>query len=215
MNTLTQIYNTGVIPVVEIDHATHAIPLAETLLKGGLSVCEITLRTSAALMAIQSVAQNQPDMLVGAGTVLNREQSRSAFEAGAKFLVSPGLSEDVALFAMENNLPYFPGTITPSEIMRAIQLGLAILKFFPAEAMGGIKTIKAMSDPFPGITFIPTGGIRQDNLAEYLRDPRIHAVGGSWMCKRGSIADGKFNEIENLAHQAALTVQETRNKEKQ
>lgn len=211
MNITDQIYKAGVIPVVEIDNAINALPLAQALTHGGLPICEITLRTSAAIPAIYKITQETREILVGAGTVTNQEQALLAVNAGAKFLVSPGLAEDVARWAIENNIPYFPGTITPTEIMRAINLGLKILKFFPAETIGGIKAIKAMSDPFPGIKFIPTGGIRLENMREYLQDDRIFAVGGSWMCKRSFISEGKFSEIEKSARQAVTIVQETRN----
>jgi 2-dehydro-3-deoxyphosphogluconate aldolase/(4S)-4-hydroxy-2-oxoglutarate aldolase len=210
MNIFDQFHATGVIPVVEIESAGDALPLAEALAAGGIPIAEITLRTEAALEAIRLIAQGTTDILVGAGTVLNQEQARVAVESGARFLVSPGLPEEVVAWAQERSIPILPGVVTPTEIIRAINIGLNILKFFPAETMGGLKTIKAISDPFPGVKFIPTGGIRLDNLAEYLQSDKIHAVGGSWMCKRALIATGQFAEIENLARQAAGIVKEIR-----
>jgi|SRR5688572_7793050 len=199
-------YKIGVIPVLEIDSATHAKPLAEALLAGGLSIAEITLRTEAALESIRAIAREVPDVIVGAGTVVTWEQAQAARDAGAQFLVSPGMVEQVVIWAQENQIPILPGAVTPTEMIRGINLGVNILKFFPAEAVGGLKAIKAMSDPFPQLRFIPTGGVKLENLAEYLQHPKIHAVGGSWMAKRQMIAEGNFKEITRLAKQASETV---------
>ncbi len=175
----------GIIPVLEIDHAEDAAPLAEALLAGGLSIAEVTLRTVAALDAIRSIARNAPDVLVGAGTILNRQQAEAARDAGAQFLVSPGISEEVVLWAQENQIPILAGAVTPTEMMHGMQLGLTILKFFPAETMGGLKAIKAISDPFPQLRFIPTGGVKQENLAEYLQWKRsMPSVGPGWQNDR-------------------------------
>lgn len=203
-------YKIGVIPVVVIDSAQSARPLAEALLEGGLPVAEITLRTDAALESIRLIAREGTDVIVGAGTVINREQAQAVCEAGAQFLVSPGLVEEVVAWAQENQIPILAGAVTPTEMMRAINLGLNILKFFPAEAVGGLAAIKAMSDPFPQLSFIPTGGIRLENLSEYLQMKRIHAVGGSWMAKRQMIADGQFEEIRRMAKEASDLVKEIR-----
>lgn len=203
-------YKIGVIPVLEIDSAQHAKPLAEALLAGGLPVAEITLRTDAALESIRVIAREANGVIVGAGTVINRNQAQAACEAGARFLVSPGLVEDVVLWAQENQIPILAGAVTPTEMIRAINMGLNILKFFPAEAVGGLSAIKAMSDPFPQLSFIPTGGIRLENLAEYLQMKKIHAVGGSWMAKRQMIADGKFDEIRRMAQEASDIVKQIR-----
>jgi 2-dehydro-3-deoxyphosphogluconate aldolase/(4S)-4-hydroxy-2-oxoglutarate aldolase len=200
----------GIIPVLEIDHAANAVPLAEALLAGGLPIAEVTLRTEAAMDSIRSISHEAPDVIVGAGTVLNQQQAETAREAGAQFLVSPGMSEDVVIWAQEMQIPILAGAVTPSEMMRCMQLGLNILKFFPAETMGGLKAIKAMSDPFPRLRFIPTGGVKQDNLAEYLRSEKIHAVGGSWMAKRQMIADKHFDEITRMAREARSLVQQIR-----
>jgi 2-dehydro-3-deoxyphosphogluconate aldolase/(4S)-4-hydroxy-2-oxoglutarate aldolase len=203
-------YKIGVIPVVEIDSAQSARPLAEALLEGGLPVAEITLRTEAALDAIRLIARQESGVIVGAGTVINREQAQAACEAGAQFLVSPGLVEEVVAWAQENQIPILAGAVTPTEMIRAINLGLDILKFFPAEAVGGLAAIKAMSDPFPQLSFIPTGGIRLENLSEYLQMKKIHAVGGSWMAKRQMIADGRFDEIRRMAKKASEIVNQVR-----
>jgi 2-dehydro-3-deoxyphosphogluconate aldolase/(4S)-4-hydroxy-2-oxoglutarate aldolase len=203
-------YSVGVIPVLEIDTEKNAIPLADALLVGGLPIAEITLRTEAALDSIRQIARGRADILVGAGTVVNREQARAAVEAGAQFLVSPGMVEEVIIWARENQIPILAGAVTPTEMIRGINLGLDVLKFFPAETMGGWKAIKAMSDPFPQLRFIPTGGIRLENVAEYLQMEKIHAVGGSWMAKRQMIADGKFDEITRMAKQASDIVKQIR-----
>jgi 2-dehydro-3-deoxyphosphogluconate aldolase/(4S)-4-hydroxy-2-oxoglutarate aldolase len=184
--------------------------VAEALFEGGLPVAEITLRTEAALDAIRLMARQASGVIVGAGTVINREQAREACEAGAQFLVSPGLVEDVVIWAQENQIPILAGAVTPTEMIHAISLGLNILKFFPAEAVGGLPAIKALSDPFPQLSFIPTGGIRLENLAEYLKMNKIHAVGGSWMAKRQMIAEGNFGEIRRMVKEASELVRQIR-----
>ncbi len=203
-------YKIGVIPVLEIDSALYAKPLAEALLAGGLPIAEITLRTEAALEAIRTIARDVPDVIVGAGTVITWEQAEAARDAGAQFLVSPGMVEQVVIWAQENQIPVLPGAVTPTEMIRAIHLGLKFLKFFPSEAVGGLKALKALSDPFPGLRFIPTGGVKLENLADYLQMEKIHAVGGSWMAKRQMIADRKFDEITRLANEASDLVTKIR-----
>ena len=200
----------GIIPVLEIDSAQRAGLLAESLLAGGLPVAEVTLRTDAALESIELIARDVPEVIVGAGTVINLEQAKAAREAGAQFLVSPGLVEEVVIWARMNQIPILAGAVTPTEMMRGINLGLGILKFFPAEMMGGLKAIKAISDPFPQLRFVPTGGIRLENLAEYLQMEKIHSVGGSWMAKRRMIAEGKFDEITRMAKEASDVVKRIR-----
>lgn len=211
MSIFDNFYKTGVIPVLEIDSAERAQPLAEALWAGGLPVTEITLRTEAALESIRVIARKVPDVMVGAGTVITWEQAKAARDAGAQFLVSPGMVEQVVIWAQENQIPILAGAVTPTEMIRAINLGLNILKFFPAETVGGLKAIKAMSDPFPQLRFIPTGGIRLENLTEYLQMEKVHSVGGSWMAKRQMIAGGKFDEITRLAKEASEIVKEIRN----
>src|SRR5918994_6956176 len=203
-------YKIGVIPVLEIDSALHAKRLAESLLAGGLPIAEITLRTEAALQSIHIIAREAPDAIVGAGTVLDREQAQEAHDAGAQFLVTPGMVEEVVIWAQENEVPILAGAVTPTEMIRGINLGLDILKFFPAETVGGPKALKALSDPFPQLRFIPTGGVKLENLTEYLQMEKIHAVGGSWMAKRQMIADGKFDEITRLAKEASDIVKQIR-----
>ena len=203
-------YKIGVIPVLEIDSARHAKPLAESLLAGGLPIAEITLRTEAALESIRLIAREAPDVIVGAGTVINREQAQAAYEAGAQFLVTPGMVEEVVVWAQENEIPILAGAVTPTEMIRGINLGLDILKFFPAETVGGPKAIKALSDPFPQLRFIPTGGVKLENLAEYLQMEKIHAVGGSWMAKRQMIAEGNFDEIARISKEASDLVKQIR-----
>jgi len=205
-----EFYIIGVIPVLEIDSVQHAKPLAESLLAGGLPLAEITLRTNAAIDSIRVMTSAVRNIIVGAGTVINREQAEAARDAGAQFLVSPGMVEEVIVWAQENQIPILAGAVTPTEMIRGINLGLDILKFFPAETMGGLKAINSISDPFPQLRFIPTGGIRSENVGEYLQMEKIHAVGGSWMAKRQMIADGKFNEITRMAKAASDVVKQVR-----
>lgn len=209
-NIFENIYKIGIIPVLEIDSAERAAPLAEALLGGGLPIAEVTLRTEAALESIRVIAQEAPGIIVGVGTVINREQAEAACEAGARFLVSPGMVEEVVVWAQDNQIVVLAGAVTPTEMIRGLALGLNILKFFPAETMGGLKAIKATSDPFPQLKFIPTGGIRQENAAEYLQSGKIFAVGGSWMAKRQMIAEGRFEEITRMAKAARELVKEVR-----
>ncbi|HJS17208.1 MAG TPA: bifunctional 4-hydroxy-2-oxoglutarate aldolase/2-dehydro-3-deoxy-phosphogluconate aldolase [Anaerolineales bacterium] len=203
-------YNIGIIPVLEIDSAERAVPLAESLLAGGLPIAEVTLRTDAALESIGVIAREVSGVIVGAGTVIHWKQAQAAREAGAQFLVSPGMVEEVIIWAQENRVPILPGAATPTEMIRAIHLGLDLLKFFPAESIGGLNAIQAMSDPFPQLRFIPSGGIRLKNAAQYLQSEKIHAVGGSWMSKRQMIADGRFDEITRLAQEASELVKQIR-----
>jgi 2-dehydro-3-deoxyphosphogluconate aldolase/(4S)-4-hydroxy-2-oxoglutarate aldolase len=203
-------YNIGIIPVLEIDSVDRAVPLAEALQVGNLPIAEVTLRTEAALGAIESIARKVSGVIVGAGTVLNRQQAQAAREAGARFLVSPGMIEEVVMWAQENQIPALAGAITPTEMIRGIHLGLEILKFFPAETMGGVNAIKAMCDPFPQLRFIPTGGVKLENAAQYLQSPKIHAIGGSWMATRQMIAEGQFDEITRRAKEASDLVKQVR-----
>jgi 2-dehydro-3-deoxyphosphogluconate aldolase/(4S)-4-hydroxy-2-oxoglutarate aldolase len=203
-------YKIGIIPVLEIDSVDYAKPLGKSLLAGGLPVAEVTLRTEAALDSIRDIAHHVPEVMVGAGTVISWEQAEAACDAGAQFLVSPGMVEQVVIWAQEHNIPILPGAVTPTEMIRGINLGLDILKFFPAETMGGLSAIQTMSDPFPQLRFIPTGGIKLENVAQYLQHPKIHAVGGSWMAKRKMIAEGKFDEITRMTKEASDLVKQIR-----
>ena len=195
-----------VVPVVAIQDAADADGLAEALLKGGLPCAEITLRTAAAQEAIRRVARHK-DMLVGAGTVLKVEQVKAAIDAGAEFIVAPGLNPKVVQFCLSQDIPVTPGVCNPTDIEMALDLGLKILKFFPAEAAGGIKLLKAVCAPYNMVKFIPTGGIGPANLADYLKHPKVFACGGSWMVKSDMIAQGRFDTIERLTREAVELVQ--------
>lgn len=191
------------IPVVVLNDARDAAGLAEALVSGGLPVAEVTFRTAAAEESIRIMAERD-DVLVGAGTVISTDQVERAAKAGARFLVSPGLSADVVKAAADHNLPIFPGVLTPSEIMAALDLGLTTLKFFPAGNFGGAKTLKAYASPFGQVEFIPTGGVSEHNLGDFLALPNVAAVGGSWMVPSAAVAEGAFDQIRDLcAHAVA------------
>ena len=200
----------GIIPVVAIEDAATAVSLGQALLDGGLPCAEITFRTAAAADAIREMSAAHPGILVGAGTVLTVEQAQQAKAAGAKFIVTPGFDAAVVDWCLENGIPITPGVMTPTEINMALNKGITLLKFFPAEAAGGIKTLKAVAAPYGGVRFIPTGGIGQANLADYLRLSMVHACGGSFMVTKQLIANGKFDEIRKLAETAVAIVQSTR-----
>lgn len=187
-----------VIPVVVIKDLADAIPTLKALKDGGVNCAEITFRTACAADAISAGVKEFPDMNIGAGTVINLTQAKKAIEAGAKFLVSPGLSVDVAKYAIEKGIAYYPGCVTPTEIMQALELGIDIVKFFPANVYGGLKALKALAAPFPQIKFIPTGGVDLTNLEEFLAFEKVYAVGGSFMMK-GDIVDNckKICDIVN------------------
>jgi 2-dehydro-3-deoxyphosphogluconate aldolase / (4S)-4-hydroxy-2-oxoglutarate aldolase len=202
VNVPARLRQLGVIPVVSLDRVEAAVPLAEALLAGGLPCAEITFRTMAAEPAIRAISQSFPEILVGAGTVLNEEQVERAIAVGAKFIVSPGFSEAVVNLCRQRNLPVFPGVCTPTDVMMALEAELTILKFFPADAFGGLKTLKALSAPFPNVEFIPTGGISAANLEEYLSFGKVLACAGSWMVKSELIAAGNFAEIKRLTEEA-------------
>lgn len=169
------------IPLVTIHDLSEVEKVCSRLISRGLNTAEITFRTACAEEAIKLACKKFPDMNVGAGTVINEEQCRRALKAGAKFIVSPGLSKEVALVCRENNVPYYPGCVTPTEIMAALELSLTVLKFFPASVYGGIKAIKALGGPFPQVKFIPTGGVTKENEHEYLELGNVFAVGGSYL----------------------------------
>ncbi len=192
----------GIVPVVVIDDAKDAVPTAKALLAGGIDVMEITFRTAAAPEAIRAVAQNCPQMLVGAGTIINEEQCRLACEMGASFIVSPGFDASVVRYCTERGITVTPGCVTPTEIMAAIAMGLDVIKFFPANVYGGLRAMKSLSAPFGGIRFLPTGGIDASNIREYIDAPFVLAVGGSWVCPKKMIADGDFEQITALCKEA-------------
>ncbi len=196
----------GIIPVLVIKQIEHALPLMDALEAGGVSTIEVTLRSTAALPAIEIIRKHRPHLIIGAGTVLRCEQAQQAVELGCQFLVSPGMDEELIQFASDRQMPLLAGAVTATEIMRGIKLGLNIFKFFPAEAMGGVKTMQALADPFGDIRFIPTGGINAGNLSEYLRNPLIVAVGGSWMARSSWIETGNWKQIEAETRSAISTI---------
>jgi 2-dehydro-3-deoxyphosphogluconate aldolase/(4S)-4-hydroxy-2-oxoglutarate aldolase len=175
--------NVKVVPVVVIKDLNDTIPTLQALVDGNLPVAEITFRTACAEEAIKLGVKTFPDMYIGAGTVINLDQCKKAINAGAKFIVSPGLSEEVAKYCKKKGVTYYPGCVTPTEIMKAIELGIEVVKFFPANVYGGLKAIKALAGPFKQIKFLPTGGVSLENLKEFLDYDKIFAVGGSWMMK--------------------------------
>ncbi|MBQ9116981.1 MAG: bifunctional 4-hydroxy-2-oxoglutarate aldolase/2-dehydro-3-deoxy-phosphogluconate aldolase [Clostridia bacterium] len=210
INVLTQIEKTGIIPVVVIDRAEDAKPLARALINGGLPCAEVTFRTAAAEESIRIMKAEFPEMLIGAGTVLTTEQVDRAVAAGASFIVSPGTNPKVVRYCQEKNIPIVPGVCTPTEVEAALELGLDTLKFFPAEPAGGLKMIKAMAAPYTAVRFMPTGGISAENVESYLSYNRIIACGGSWMVKGDLIKEGRFDEIERLTREAAELVKKHR-----
>lgn len=203
MSTITDSMKTSIIvPVVVIEDVKDAVPTAGALLAGGINVMEITLRTAAALDSIRNVAAECPEMIVGVGTVLNIDQAKEAVEAGAKFIVSPGFDEEIVKWCVENDIDVTPGCVTPTEIMMARKLGLRIVKFFPANVYGGLKAITNLAAPFTDMQFLPTGGVNTENIAEFVSNPAIFAVGGSWVCKKSDIAAGNFAKITELCKEA-------------
>lgn len=202
MDMIKKISALGIVPVIKLTDANNAVPLCRALANGGLPVAEITFRTAAAEESIRRVAQELPEVLVGAGTVLTIEQVNTAMKAGAKFIVTPGFDEEVTRYCVENNIPIFPGCPTTSDIQKAIKCGLKVVKFFPAEAMGGLAAIKAVAAPYGGMLFMPTGGVNEKNLNDYLAFDKIIACGGSWMAKEDLINAGKFDEIEAMTRSA-------------
>jgi 2-dehydro-3-deoxyphosphogluconate aldolase/(4S)-4-hydroxy-2-oxoglutarate aldolase len=194
--------------VAVIDKADDAVPLAEALLAGGLNVMEVTFRTAGAADSIARIRRSVPQISIGAGTLLSAEQVKQAAGAGAQFGVSPGLNESVLAEADKNQMPFFPGIMTPTEVGRALDLGCKRLKFFPAETAGGVKMLKALAGPFAhtGVKFVPTGGINAASLADYLAVPQVAAVGGSWMAERKLIAEKAWSKITALTAEALKVV---------
>ncbi len=203
-----KIKESGIVPVVAIEDEKDAVKLAEALRKGGLNLAEITFRTPAAKAAIEKITEAFPDMLVGAGTVLTTEQVDEAVNAGAKFIVSPGINPNVVKYCISQNVPIIPGVCNPTNVETALELGLNVVKFFPAEAAGGLNYIKAIAAPYGNVMFMPTGGINKENVADYLKYKRILACGGSFMVKSSLISEGKFDEIERLTREAVDIVEE-------
>ena len=202
MDVLSRLANSIVVPVVVLDKVEDAVPTAKAMAAGGVDTMEITFRTACAPEAIRAVAENCPDVLVGAGTIVNLEQCKLAVEMGAKFIVSPGYSEEVVAWCVENNIPVAPGCVTPTEIMAALKHGLKMVKFFPANVYGGLNAMKNLSAPFVGLKFLPTGGVNAANIKEYIDASFIHAVGGSWVCPKDAIKAGEFEKITALCAEA-------------
>ncbi len=202
MTAYETISRVKIVPVVKIDNASDTQNLLGALDRGGIPVAEITFRTACAAEAIEYASQNFPEMIIGAGTVTNTEQAEKAVYAGAEFIVGPGWSDSVAEFCKSANILYLPGCVTPTEIMKAMDMGINVVKFFPASVYGGLKAIKALAAPFTGVKFVPTGGVNALNLAEYLAFDKVVAVGGSWMVDGKLVKEGRFDEIERLAREA-------------
>ncbi len=203
---LEEIQKIGIVPVVVLDKPEDAEPLAKALCEGGLPCAEITFRTAAAEESIRIMTEKFPKMLVGAGTVLTIEQVDRAVNAGAKFIVSPGLNPEVVKYCVEKNIPVTPGTCNPSDIETALSLGLDVVKFFPAEAAGGLAMIKAMAAPYVNMKFMPTGGINAKNINEYLAFDKIIACGGSWMVNKAMVNAGEFDKIRDMTREAVQTM---------
>lgn len=206
MDMMKELYEIGLIPVIKIENPDDAVPLAKALIDGGLPAAEITFRTACAAEAIANITKEFPDMLVGAGTVLTTEQVDAAIAAGSKFIVSPGLNPKVTSYCLSKGVPMLPGCSNPSDIEAAIELGLTTVKFFPAEAAGGLKMLKAMAAPYGQMTFMPTGGINETNLRDYLAFNKIVACGGSFMVQDDLIKAKKWDEITALTRNAVKTM---------
>ena len=201
-NIYEQFQQMGVVPVVVLEDVKDALPLAKALVEGGLPCAEVTFRTEAAAESIRQMAEAYPEMLVGAGTVLTTEQVDEAVAAGAKFIVSPGFDPEIVDYCIGKDISVLPGCATPSEVAQAVKRGLQVVKFFPAEQAGGIAMIKAMAAPYHTLKFMPTGGINQDNLKDYLSFDKILCCGGSWMVKGNLIKAGAFDKICELTREA-------------
>lgn len=200
----------GVVPVITIDRPQDAVPLARALLNGGIGCAEITFRTASAEEAIQRISGECHEMLVGAGTVLTVQQAEQAIRAGAQYIVAPGFDAAVVDWCQEHGVPVLPGVATPTEINMALARGVKLLKFFPSEEIGGVRMLKALHAPYQEVQFIPTGGIKAHNLAEYLALPNVVACGGSWMATGSMISEGKFDEIARLSREARAIVHRAR-----
>lgn len=203
-------YDFGVVPVVVLESAEDAVPLAGALVAGGLPCAEVTFRTEAAEESICRMVNAYPEMLVGAGTVLTVEQAERAVKAGAMFIVSPGFDAEIVEYCLKKEIPVFPGCITPTEVAQAVKRGLKLLKFFPAEPFGGTETIKALAAPYTMVKFMPTGGVNPRNLNKYLSYDKIVCCGGSWMVKGSLIKEKRFEEIQKSAKEAVVLVDRIR-----
>ena len=210
MSVLDTLAEIGVLPVVELESADEAAPLLEALLAGGCRIAEITLRSDAGLEAIRTLRESYPEALIGAGTVQSLEAAGAVVEAGAQFVVSPATNPELIGFCQSAGVPVLPGACTPTEVDTAVRAGADAVKYFPAEAMGGIPMLKALSGPFPDVSFVPTGGITESNLADYLRLPNVAACGGSWLVARALLAERRFDRIEVLTREAVSIAADVR-----
>lgn len=199
----TKLHDVGIVPVIKINDAADAEPLGRALLNGGLPAAEITFRSDAAEAAIRTIAQKQPELEVCAGTVLDVETAKRAVDAGARAIISPGTNLDVVRWCVKEGVPVIPGTATPTEVQACLREGLSVVKLFPAEVVGGVGMLKAMAGPFAGLRFMPTGGVKPNNVRDYLALKNVVAVGGTWIVPEKLLAAKQFDEIEKLAKEAA------------
>lgn len=206
MSILQKLGLYGLIPVVVLESADFALSTADALIAGGLPVMEVTLRTAEGLESIRRIAAERPEVEIGAGTVLNIEQAKASVDAGARFIVSPGIDRSLVEWCIKNDVPVTPGCVTPTEIVIALSYGINIVKFFPAGIFGGISAMKALSSPFSTIKFIPTGGVDLANLSDYASAPFVHAVGGSFVCNKADIQAGNFKKIETTTRKCMQTL---------
>jgi len=209
-NPFEELGRTGLVPVITINRSQDAVPLARALLRGGIACAEITFRTPSAEEAIRRICGECSETLIGAGTVLTVQQAERAVQAGAQYIVSPGFDAFVVDWCQEHHVPVLPGVATPTEITMALAKGLKLLKFFPAEEIGGVRMLKVLYAPYAEVRFIPTGGITPHNLAQYLALPNVVACGGSWMAPESMISESKFDEIAHLAGEARAIVRRVR-----
>ncbi|WP_411678208.1 bifunctional 4-hydroxy-2-oxoglutarate aldolase/2-dehydro-3-deoxy-phosphogluconate aldolase [Caproicibacter sp.] len=204
------LYKIGIIPVIKMDCIEHAVPLAKALKNGGLPAAEVTFRSDSAADSIRAITEEVPELFVCAGTVLTVQNAELAVEAGAKAIISPGTNLSVVRWCIENKIPVFPGCATPTEVEACMREGLSVVKLFPAEVVGGIAMLKALSGPYSGMKFMPTGGVKPGNVKEYLSQKNVLACGGTWMVPENLLTDGKFDEIEALTKEAAKLRDEIR-----
>lgn len=203
---IKELYRIGIVPVVALDDAADALPLGAALKKGGVSAIEVTFRTAAAADAIRLLTREMPELLVGAGTVLTKEQADAAIEAGAKFIVSPGFQPELVSYVLSKGVPMCPGTATPGEMEQAMALGLSAVKFFPAEQNGGAPMLKALSAPYRDLLFMPTGGVKLENLRTYLALDQVFACGGTWLATKDDIKAKAFDKITARTREAVKTM---------
>lgn len=203
MTTEEILYQVGIVPVIKMDDAAHAVSLARALAKGGLPAAEITFRSAAAAASIRAIARDCPELFVCAGTVLTPQQAREAVDAGARAVISPGTNAETVRWCLENGVPVIPGCSTPSEVEANMREGLGLVKLFPAEVVGGVAMLKALAGPYAAMKFMPTGGVKPGNVQDYLRLANVTACGGTWIVPGELLSAGRFDEIERLAKEAA------------